>query len=519
MKTETKIPTLALIILDGWGLTDETDHNAIAAARTPNWDRLWASCPHRAIQGSGGHVGLPDGQMGNSEVGHLNLGAGRVVYQEYTRIARAVAEDGLAGNAVINEALELAVSQGRAVHVMGLLSPGGVHSHEDQILALLRLAARRAVPRLYMHAFLDGRDTPPRSARPSLERLDALFAELGRRGRVASICGRYYAMDRDRRWERTEQAYCLIAHGEAGYEAVDALTGLAQAYERGEDDEFVAPTRIVPEGDAPVRVENGDVMIFMNFRADRARQLTEAFTADDWSAFDRDPRPVPGRFVTLTEYKRDYGLPVAFPAARLRNGFGETLSAYGLRQLRIAETEKYAHVTFFFNGGEEQPFPGEDRILIPSPKVATYDLQPEMSAPELTDRLVEAIRSGDYSAIVCNYANPDMVGHTGNFEAAVRAVECIDRCLGRLVEAARSVGAELLVTADHGNIEKMADEVTGQAHTAHTSNPVPLLYIGRPAQATAGAGALSDVAPTMLSLMGLPIPDEMDGHPLFSVED
>ena len=519
MKTETKIPTLALIILDGWGLSDKAEHNAIAAARTPNWDRLWAGCPHRAIQGSGGYVGLPDGQMGNSEVGHLNLGAGRVVYQEYTRIARAVAEDGLAGNSVINEALELAVSQGRAVHVMGLLSPGGVHSHEEQIFALLRLAARRAVPRLYMHAFLDGRDTPPRSARPSLARLEELFAELGQ-GRVASICGRYYAMDRDHRWERTEQAYRLIAHGQSAHEAVDALTGLAQAYERDEDDEFVAPTRIVAEGQDPVRVETGDVVIFMNFRADRARQLTEAFTADDWSAFDREPRPVPGRFVTLTEYKKDYGLPVAFPATQLHNGLGETLSRLGLRQLRIAETEKYAHVTFFFNGGEEEPFPGEDRILVPSPKVATYDLQPEMSAPELTDRLVEAIVSGDYAAIVCNYANPDMVGHTGNFAAAVQAVECIDACLGRLVEAARSVGAELLVTADHGNIEKMADEVTGQSHTAHTSNPVPLLYIGRPAKATAEpeAGALSDIAPTMLSLMGLPIPAEMDGHPLFSLE-
>ncbi len=519
MKTETKIPTLALIILDGWGLSDVEANNAIAAARTPTWDRLWATCPHRPIQGSGGHVGLPDGQMGNSEVGHLNLGAGRVVYQEYTRIARAVAEDGLAGNAVIAEALDFAVAEGRAVHVMGLLSPGGVHSHEEHILALLRLAARRPVPRLYMHAFLDGRDTPPRSARPSLERLEALFSELGR-GRIASVCGRYFAMDRDQRWERTEQAYRLIAHGRAAHTAPDASTALSRAYARGEDDEFVSPTSIVPGADGAVRVEDGDVVIFMNFRADRARQLTEAFTADDWSAFDRAPRPVPGRFVTLTEYKKDYGLPVAFPATPLRNGFGEYLSQLGLRQLRIAETEKYAHVTFFFNGGEERPFPGEDRILIPSPKVATYDLQPEMSAGELTDRLVEAIRGGEYAAIVCNYANPDMVGHTGDFAAAVRAVECIDGCLERLVEAARSVGAELLVTADHGNIEKMADEATGQPHTAHTSNPVPLLYVGRPAVPARidEPGALSDIAPTMLSLMGIAIPAEMDGRPLFALD-
>ncbi len=518
--SKTTIPTVALIILDGWGLSDEATDNAIAAADTPTWDRLWAERPHSLIQGSGSYVGLPEGQMGNSEVGHLNLGAGRVVFQEFTRIARAVEEDGLAGNEVLDRALATALANGSAVHVMGLLSTGGVHSHEEHIFAMLRLAAARRVPRLYMHAFLDGRDTPPRSAEPSLRKLDSLFDELGH-GRIASICGRYYAMDRDQRWERVEKAYRLIAEGRADCRSADALTALAAAYERDENDEFVLPTVIAVDGETPVRVEDGDVVIFMNFRSDRARELTEAFTAaDDWSAFDRDPRPALGRFVTLTEYKKDYDLPVAFPAVSLKNCLGEYLAHQGLRQLRIAETEKYAHVTFFFNGGEEQPFAGEERILIPSPQVATYDLQPEMNAPELTDRLVEAIASGRYAAIICNYANPDMVGHSGNFAAAVKAVECIDHCLQRLVEAAAEAGAELLITADHGNIEKMRDELTGQAHTAHTANPVPLVYVGKRAVTVVGheRGALSDIAPTMLTLLGLDIPEEMDGQPLLSLD-
>ena len=512
----TEKRTLALIILDGWGVSEQTQDNAIALAKTPVWNRLWQECPHTLIQGSGEYVGLPDGQMGNSEVGHLNLGAGRVVYQEFTRIEKAVMETGLADNQVLTDALTRAKADGKAVHVFGLLSPGGVHSHEDQIFAMLRLAVANGAPELYMHAFLDGRDTPPRSAVGSLGRLDAVFEELGR-GRTASICGRYYAMDRDQRWERTERAYRMLRDGVAERTADSATSGLLLAYDHDENDEFVAPTAICRDGQAPVRVADGDVVIFMNFRADRARQITQALTDPDFTGFAREPAPRLGRFVCLTEYKKDFGLPVAFPPTALKNSLGEYISDLGMKQLRIAETEKYAHVTFFFNGGEERRFPGEDRVLIPSPKVATYDLQPEMNASELTDRLVEAITGGQYDVIICNYANPDMVGHTGKLNAAIRAVETIDACLGRLEAAARQSGGELLVTADHGNIEQMSDAKTHQAHTAHTENPVPLLYVGRPALLDQGGGALSDVAPTMLRIMGLDAPDEMEGRPLVTL--
>jgi len=514
MTTEKR--TLALIILDGWGVSEQIRDNAIAQAKTPVWDQLWREYPHTLIQGSGESVGLPDGQMGNSEVGHLNLGAGRVVYQEFTRIEKAVQETGLADNQVLMDAIAKAKANGKAVHVFGLLSPGGVHSHEAQIFSMLRLAAANGAPELYMHAFLDGRDTPPRSAISSLDRLDTVFQEIGR-GRTASICGRYYAMDRDQRWERTERAYRLLRDGDGEYRAKDALSALQAAYDREENDEFVAPTSICPEGEAPVKVNDGDVVIFMNFRADRARQITQAFTDPTFTGFIRDPAPRLGRFVCLTEYKKDFGLPVAFPPTALKNSLGEYISGLGMKQLRIAETEKYAHVTFFFNGGEEHSFDGEDRILVPSPKVATYDLQPEMNASELTDRLVKAIASGQYDVIICNYANPDMVGHTGKLDAAIKAVETVDSCLGRLESAARQSGAELLITADHGNIEQMTDVQTHQAHTAHTENPVPLLYLGRPAHMDQGGGALSDVAPTMLRIMGLEAPAEMEGRPLVTL--
>lgn len=513
----TQKRTLALIVLDGWGVSEQTQDNAIAMAETPVWDRLWRDCPHTLIQGSGEYVGLPDGQMGNSEVGHLNLGAGRVVYQEFTRIEKAVNETGLADNVVLTGALEQAKTTGRAVHVLGLLSPGGVHSHEDQIFAMLKLAVKSGVEDLYMHAFLDGRDMPPCSAAASLARLDAVFAELGR-GRTASICGRYYAMDRDKRWDRTERAYRLLREGEAERKEESAVTGLMAAYDHDETDEFVAPTAICRDGEAPVRIEDGDVVIFMNFRADRARQITQALTDPNFDGFVRDSQPRLGRFVCLTEYKKDFNLPVAFPPTVLKNSLGEYVSSLGMKQLRIAETEKYAHVTFFFNGGEERSFDGEDRILIPSPKVATYDLQPEMNAIELTDRLVEAIESGRYDMIICNYANPDMVGHTGKIDAAIKAVETIDACLGRLEGAARASGAELLITADHGNIELMSNPATHQAHTAHTENPVPLLYVGRPAHLDQGGGALSDVAPTMLRIMGIDAPKEMEGRPLVTLD-
>jgi len=518
MQTEThlvKHRPMVLIILDGWGYSENPDNNAILSANKPVWDRLWRDCPHTLINGSGTHVGLPPEQMGNSEVGHLNLGAGRIVYQEYTRIDHAITEGTFAQNAVLTTAVDKAVTSGKAIHIFGLLSPGGVHSHEDQIHAMVKLAMDRGAPRVYLHAFLDGRDTPPRSAASSLTVMDELFNNLGK-GRIASLVGRYYAMDRDNRWERTQKAYDLLSQGKADYQAPNALAGLEMAYARNETDEFVSTTAIVPQGEQPVQIENGDVVIFMNFRADRARQITRAFIEKDFTEFKREKVVDLATFVSLTEYKKDFNIPVAFPPEHPKNGFGEYISKLGLRQLRIAETEKYAHVTFFFNGGEEKPFNGEDRILVPSPKVATYDLQPEMSAPELTAKLVNAIEGGTYDAIICNYANPDMVGHTGIFAAAVKAIETIDDCLGKVVAALNKVGGELLITADHGNAEQMCDKATKQPHTAHTSNLVPLIYVGRTANAAAG-GTLSDIAPTMLYLMGLEIPPEMEGTPLLDL--
>ncbi len=397
--------------------------------------------------------------------------------------------------------------------MLGLVSPGGVHSHERQIAALIAMAAAAGVSRILVHAFLDGRDTPPRSAAASLEFMDDICARHGG-ARIASIVGRYYAMDRDQRWERVHKAYDLLVDGQAPYTAASALAGLDAAYARGENDEFVKPTAILDSAGRPAAMAAGDVVVFMNFRADRARQMTRALIDASFSAFPRARVPRLGMYVCLTSYGEEFAhLPVAFAPQTIRNSFGEYISRLGLRQLRIAETEKYAHVTYFFNGGVEDVYPGEDRILVPSPKVATYDLKPEMSAPEVTDRLVEAIASGKYDAIVCNYANSDMVGHTGNFEAAKRAVETLDTCIGRVVAAARNAGGEVLITADHGNAEMMHDPATGQAHTAHTLNRVPFVFVGRPAAVAAG-GALQDIAPTMLALIGLPQPPEMTGHSL-----
>lgn len=511
---------LALIVLDGWGYSESADGNAILAAPTPNWDHFWKDYPHMLIQGSGLYVGLPADQMGNSEVGHLNMGAGRVVYQEITRIDRAIEGGEFQDNQVLDDALGLAARTGKAVHVLGLLSEGGVHSRQAHIHEMLRLAvARVGGERVFLHAFLDGRDTPPRSAAANLEAAGALFAGIGG-GRIASICGRYYAMDRDQRWERVCQAWDLVCDGRGEFEAPSAAAGLEAAYARGEGDEFVKATAIVAAGGTPVRIEDGDVVIFMNFRADRARQLTRAFCEPDFAGFERARVPKLGGFVTLTDYSKSFDVPVVFPQGRIDNVLGEYIASLGMTQLRIAETEKYAHVTFFFDGGAEREFDGAERILVPSPKVATYDLQPEMSAPEVTDRLVVAIESGRFDVIVCNFANPDMVGHTGNFDAAVEAIATIDRCLGRIREALRKVGGEMLITADHGNAERMSDADSGQSHTAHTTNPVPFIYVGdRPARIARGDGALSDIAPTMLSLIGVPIPDEMDGRPLVELTD
>ncbi|NCT68837.1 MAG: 2,3-bisphosphoglycerate-independent phosphoglycerate mutase [Rhodanobacteraceae bacterium] len=498
---------ILLLILDGWGHRVETAHNAIAQAHAPNWRRLLAECPHTLVDTHGEHVGLPAGQMGNSEVGHMNIGSGRIVYQDLTRIDAAIADGSFFDNAALTGACDAVTANGGTLHVFGLLSPGGVHSHEAHIQALLDLAARRGVARVAVHAFLDGRDTPPRSAEPSLRALEAHCRRLGN-ARIASVCGRYYAMDRDQRWDRVRLAYEAIAEAHAPFQADDALAALHAAYARGENDEFVKPTVIA----GGARVEDGDAVVFMNFRADRARELSHAFVDTGFAGFARSRVPQLAAFVTLTEYEQGLAASaIAFPPQSMHNTLGEYLATRGLTQLRIAETEKYAHVTFFFSGGREAPFAGEERILVPSPQVATYDLKPEMSCPELTDRLVEAIATRRFDFIVCNIANPDMVGHTGVETAAIKAAEAVDVALGRLATAIRAAGGEMLVSADHGNLEQMVD-ANGVPHTQHTVGPVPLVYLGRAARLH--HGALRDLAPTVLALMGLPQPAEMTGHSL-----
>ncbi len=506
---------LALIILDGWGYREETDANAIAQAKKTHWDTLWQQYPHTLISGSGRCVGLPEGQMGNSEVGHLNMGAGRIVHQDLTRIDLAIQEGDFFTNPVLIKTIDQAVKANKAIHILGLLSPGGVHSHEQQIQALVKLAAQRHAKAVYLHAFLDGRDTPPQSAKTSLSALTQCCQKLNC-GKIVSLIGRYFAMDRDKRWERVQAAYDLLTQGKANYHAADAVSGLELAYQRGETDEFVQATTIRADNAAPITIQDGDVIIFMNFRADRAREITHAFIDRDFKGFTRAVWPQIN-FITLTEYDATFKLPVVFPPERLNNILGEYFSAHGLRQLRIAETEKYAHVTFFFNGGIEKPYPHEERVLIPSPKVATYDLKPEMSAYEVTEHLVKAIKNDNYDVIICNFANPDMVGHTGNLAATIKAIETIDDCIGKIVAALQSVGGEALITADHGNAEMMFDHSTGQPHTAHTQELVPLLYIGRPARIIKTDGILSDIAPTMLYLMGMPQPNEMTGKPIFKL--
>ena len=510
-----------LVVLDGWGHSENSEFNAIQAAHTPVWDRLWSECPHALIRCSGPAVGLPDRQMGNSEVGHMHIGAGRLIDQDFSRIGKAIASGEFMHNPILVAACRQAAGTEHAVHIMGLASPGGVHSHEDHLLALMDLAHANGVKRVYVHAFLDGRDTPPQSAAATLRRLETHGRELGN-ARVASIIGRYFAMDRNNKWERVAAAYDLIVDGRAPHSAPDPIAGLEQAYARQETDEFVAATAIAAPGQPHHQVADGDVVIFANFRADRARQLTTALTAREFDRFARARVPTLGEFVCMTQYSQDYALPVAYGPSDLNNTFGAVIAQHGLRQLRIAETEKYAHVTFFFNGGEEKVFAGEDRIMVPSPDVATYDLQPAMSAGEVTDKLVTALSSDTYDTIVCNFANADMVGHTGNFAATVQCIEVLDSCLGRVIAAARTHGVDVLITADHGNAEKMieTDHAHGVStpHTAHTSNLVPLLYIGRAAD-MASDGSLTDIAPTMLALMGLEIPHEMTGSPLLALRD
>ncbi len=501
-----------LLILDGIGCRKEREDNAVALAGKPNWDRLSERYPHGLLEASESSVGLPKAQMGNSEVGHLNLGAGRIVYQELTRIDLAIENGDFQANSVLREAIGQALERKSALHIMGLVSPGGVHSHESHIHAMLEMAAKAGVESLFLHAFLDGRDTPPKSAASSLKALDEKCASLGK-GKIASIIGRYYAMDRDKRWERVKAAYDLITQGIAEHHCDDAVRALEAAYDRGESDEFVHATAIHPETEDPARMKDGDVVIFMNYRADRAREITSCLTSENFSGFERACFPRVS-FVMLTHYGEEFPLPTAFSPQSIENCFGEYLSNSGLRQLRIAETEKYAHVTYFFNGGREEPYPGEDRILVPSPRVATYDQKPEMSVYEVTDKLVEAIRSKTYQAIICNFANGDMVGHTGNLQAAILAVEAMDTCIGRVVEAMRETGGEVLITADHGNAEMMRDPATSQPHTAHSLNRVPFLYVGERFSQVRKGGALQDVAPTMLEILGLPKPPQMTGQSL-----
>jgi len=511
---------VVLLVLDGWGYSENPRDNAILAANTPFWDKLWQSYPHALIHGSGVNVGLPDDQMGNSEVGHLNLGAGRIVFQEYTRIDQSISSGDFNTNEVLCAALKQAENTGKAVHIMGLLSAGGVHSHEKQIHAMVKMAASHNINDIYLHAFLDGRDTAPKSAATSIRAMEDVFKQTGK-GRIASLIGRYFAMDRDKRWGRTEAAYDLIAAGKAEFHAENALAGLAAAYDRKETDEFVRPIAIASEDDFEngnaLTINNGDIVIYMNFRADRTRQLTQTFIDESFAGFERDHTAKLGQFVCLTEYKSDFDAKVAYPPQKLNNVFGAVIADQGLKQLRISETEKYAHVTFFFNGGEEEPFAGEDRIMVKSPKVPTYDLKPEMSAHELTCKLVKAIDSQQYGAIICNYANPDMVGHSGKLDAAIKAIETIDECLEKVTNAVLESGCELLITADHGNAEQMRNPETNQPHTAHTSNPVPFIYVGRPATLTE-SGALSDVSPTMLHILGISQPEEMTGQSLIKFD-
>ena len=499
---------LALIILDGFGCREETKGNAIAAARTPHLDHLMASCPHTRIGASGMDVGLPDGQMGNSEVGHTNIGAGRIVYQELTRITKSFDEGEALGNPALTAAMENARRPGQALHLMGLLSDGGVHSHIRHLYGLMEMARRFAVERVYLHCFMDGRDVPPTSGIEFIAALQQKIKELGL-GQIATVSGRYYAMDRDNRWERVKLAYDAIVNGE-GNKDPDPVAVMQKSYDAGVTDEFIVPT-VVTEG---AGIKAGDSVIFFNFRPDRARELTRALVDPDFAGFEREKGFFPLTYICMTQY--DATMPnveVAYRPESLANTLGEYLSRLGKTQLRIAETEKYAHVTFFFNGGVEAPYEGEDRVLIPSPKVATYDLQPEMSAYAVTDEAVRRIENGRYDVIILNYANCDMVGHTGVFEAAVKAVEAVDTCLGRLLAALEKAGGRAFLTADHGNADQMADE-NGAPFTAHTTNPVPFVAIGFGDIKLRSGGRLADIAPTMLQAMGLPQPEEMTGRSL-----
>ena len=508
----SKKPTV-LMILDGYGLNDKVEGNAVAQAKTPVMDKLMAECPFVKGNASGLAVGLPDGQMGNSEVGHLNMGAGRIVYQELTRITKEIQDGDFFKNEALLHAVKSAKENGSALHLFGLLSDGGVHSHNTHLYALLELAKREGLENVYVHCFLDGRDTPPASGKGYVEQLVDKMKEIGV-GQVATVMGRYYAMDRDNRWDRVELAYNAMVKGE-GAEAACGICAVQNSYDNGKNDEFVVPAVVKKDGAPVATIKDKDSVIFFNFRPDRAREITRAFCADEFDGFAREKR-LDLTYVCFTEY--DETIPnkeVAFHKVSITNTFGEFLAAHNMTQARIAETEKYAHVTFFFNGGVEEPNKGEDRILVKSPKVATYDLKPEMSAYEVCDKLTGAIRSEKYDVIIINFANPDMVGHTGIQAAAIAAVEAVDECVGKTVEALKEVGGQMFICADHGNAEQLKDYETGEPFTAHTTNPVPFILVNAdPKYTLREGGCLADIAPTLIEMMGMQQPAEMTGKSL-----
>ena len=500
---------VVLMILDGWGISKQTEGNAIAQSSTPNMDKLLSQYAHSQLLCSGEAVGLPDGQQGNSEVGHLNLGAGRVVYQELTRINKAVREHTLQENVAFQQVMDGCIASGKPLHLMGLVSPGGVHSHSDHLYGLLELARDKNVPQVYVHCFLDGRDVGPSTGLGFVQELEDKLSELGV-GKIATVSGRYYAMDRDNRWERVEKAYLAMTQG-IGETAESAAKAVEQSYAKGETDEFVLPTVVQTNGQPTGMIGAGDGVIFFNFRGDRAREITKAFVNKEFDGFGREYLGV--NYVAMTQYEEGLDVTVAFPPQDLHNTLGQVLAANNIKQFRVAETEKYAHVTFFFNGGVEDPNPMEDRLLVPSPKVATYDLQPEMSAIAVKENLVQTIQNGDYPFLLVNFANTDMVGHTGILEAAQKAVETVDACVGEVADAVLAAGGVLLITADHGNAEQMVDPVKGTPHTAHTANPVPFVVVSEKAY-QAKDGSLQDVAPTVLKLLGIEKPADMTGNSL-----
>ena len=508
----SKKPTV-LMILDGYGLNEKQEANAVYEAKTPVMDRLMAECPFVKGYASGLSVGLPDGQMGNSEVGHLNMGAGRIVYQELTRITKEIEDGDFFKNEALLAAMKNAKENNSAIHFMGLLSDGGVHSHNTHLYGLLEMAKREGLEKVYVHCFLDGRDTPPASGKSYIEELEAKMKEIGV-GEIGVISGRYYAMDRDNRWDRVELAYKALTKGE-GVKGTDAAAAVQASYDDGKTDEFVLPTVMEKDGRPVAVVSDKDSVVFFNFRPDRAREITRAFCDDAFQGFEREKR-LDTTFVCFTDYDDTIGNKlVAFHKVQLHNTFGEWLAANNMTQARIAETEKYAHVTFFFNGGVEEPNKGEDRILVKSPKVATYDLQPEMSAPAVCDKLVEAIKSDKYDVIIVNFANPDMVGHTGVENAAIKAVEAVDECVGRAVDAIKEVNGQMFICADHGNAEQLVDYETGEPFTAHTTNPVPFILVNAdPAYTLREGGCLADIIPTLIELMGMEQPEEMTGKSL-----